>query len=413
MENGLNVGVIGYGVVGSVTAKRLYQLGNRVYVHDTRPPMELAGWDDRLHFRENYGLQETNATFLVLPTPSREERLYRALTEDERMHTIEGRFGESLDMSITESVIGNLAQKLGTELRRSDDYHLFVVRSTVEPGTTRKLGRIISQISGKQLGKFGMAMIPEFLRAYNNEADEENAPLIVMGYSDEKALDLLNRIYQKVPPNEQGESRLLPMGLEEAELVKLECNSLNALRISMHNARALFYESLRKQLGIGIDYERMTNVLTTVCESFTNPRYGSSAGIFYGGTCLRKDPNALHTWATKSGIHGYFVDLLVTAILTNTHLQTLILNDHKFLNGIDQTGIPARLKQRDHSTYENVRKVVNALAEAAEPKHGMLQLVPRQSQANLTPADESPMADESPRPVGIERRKQKSGGHGQ
>jgi len=360
-KTGLNVGVLGFGVVGSVTAEKLYQLGNEIYVNDIRPVAELKGWKDYFHFKKNYTLRQTDATFLILPTPSTEEQLYRGLTPEERAHTIEGRFDETLDTRSYKPVI----ESLGKALSKHSDYHLFVVRSTVEPGTTRKFGKILEQISGKKMGRdFGMGMIPEFLRAYNNANDEETAKMVVLGNLDKRSLNLMSKIYQ-YDRNKNGESRLFSMTLEEAELVKLENNAINAVWISLQNSREEFYEMLGEK-GISIDYDRMTKVLTTMTEAYTNPLYGTSAGLWFGGTCLKKDPQALHSWAEDEiGIFSHFTRVIELALHINGHIQRKILGKRRLPETL-KYGLPERLKARDDPTYENVRKFLHVYEEITD-----------------------------------------------
>ncbi|GEM_PF-3992359 len=356
---GLKIGIIGYGVVGSATAHRLYELGNEVYVNDVRPPQQLEKWNNNFKFREKYDLTETDATFIALPTPSTEEELYANLSFDKRNHVIEGRFGETLDKRIFHKVIDDL----GKALQKSKRYHLFVVRSTVEPGTTRIAGKRLEKLSGKKVSKdFGLGMIPEFLRAFNNISDEKKAQKVILGHLDPKSLELMKKIYQQVDSGNQ-RSALFAMSLEEAELVKMESNSINALWIAIQNSRGEFYELLREKLGMEISYEKMTEVLTTMTEAYYNSLYGTSAGIFFGGTCLKKDPNALHSWAEdQHRVYSHFTRFLETALRMNQALQKRILNDHIMPKTIEK-GLPERLLKRDHPTYDNIRKIRNALEE--------------------------------------------------
>lgn len=358
MQTGMNIGVIGLGVVGVNTASQLYDLGNAIYASDKKTPSDIEGWNQNFNYMPEYSLRDTNATFMALPTPSTEEILYQAMDNNLRLSVIEGRFNESLDQRVYDI----LAQYLGRQLSDKKDYHLFVVRSTVEPGRTRKFGEDLQEFSGKKLGDdFGVAMVPEFLRAYNSSEDSKKAPLLVVGAFDEKSLDYLVNIYQNLSPDEEGKSRIYPMSLEEAELVKLESNAINAIMISLHNARLSNYEMIEERTGIDIDYDKMTNVLTKMTETFTNGKYGSTAGLFYGGTCLKKDPGALLSWLEdQHRIYSYFSRYIELGMHVNLHLQKRILNDHKFSKTL-AGGIPERLRGRDHETYDNIRKIQHAL----------------------------------------------------
>ncbi|MHA2122175.1 MAG: UDP-glucose/GDP-mannose dehydrogenase family protein, partial [Promethearchaeota archaeon] len=54
------------------------------------------------------------------------------------------------DKSINLGYIESTAREIGEAIKKSDKYHLVVVRSTVVPGTTRNMvGKTISEVSGK------------------------------------------------------------------------------------------------------------------------------------------------------------------------------------------------------------------------------------------------------------------------
>lgn len=363
LATGMKVGVIGFGVVGSAAAHRLHELGNEVYVNDVRQPQELENWNENFKFRAKYDPRETDATFIAVPTPSTEEELYVHLSVDKRNHTIEGRFGEALDKKIFNKVI----EQLGESLQKINKFHLIVVRSTVEPGTTRNAGKRLEELSGKKMHKdIGLGMIPEFLRAFNNIEDERKAKKIILGHLDAKSLELMKKIYQHVSvENDSGASttQLFPMTLEEAELVKMESNAINAVWIALQNARGEFYELLHERLGIEISYERMTEVLTTMTEAYYNSKYGTSAGIFFGGSCLKKDPNALHAWAEdQNRVYSHFTRFIEEALRMNQGLQRRILNDHIMPKTLEN-GLPQRLLERNHPSYENIRKIKIAHGE--------------------------------------------------
>jgi UDP-glucose 6-dehydrogenase len=179
----------------------------------------------------------------------------------------------------------------------------------------------------------------------------------------------MKKIYQRTGK----QSELFPMTLEEAELVKMESNAINALWIAIQNSRGEFYELISERLGMNIDYERMTEVLTTMTEAYYNSLYGTSAGIFFGGTCLKKDPNALHAWAEdQHRVYSHFTRFLEVALRMNQALQKRILNDHIMPKTIAVKGLPKRLMERDHPTYENIRKIKIIQQEIEDKKQSMI-----------------------------------------
>ncbi len=192
----LDVGIVGFGVVGSSTANGFKELGHNVYINDVK---DLSEYRDQFHVLQPYDISQTDATFLILPTPT------RPLSP-----------GGKIDLSAYSSVI----RDLGEQLRKHDQYHVFVVRSTVPPGTTGEMGRELEKISGKRVGEeFGLAMNPEFLRAYNAEYDFINPKLVVIGEFDKRSGDVVERIYAPLEDKIRRESEIemkLTQTLEES-----------------------------------------------------------------------------------------------------------------------------------------------------------------------------------------------------
>ena len=158
---------------------------------------------------------------------------------------------------------------------------LFVIESTVPPGTTSGLAKSILEGSGLRVEEdFYLAHVPE--RIAPGRAVEEllNVPRVVGGVgprSTERAAEL----YSKVNP------RLYPTDATTAEFVKLIENTFRDLNIAFANLIALIAER------IGVDvYEaiRLAN---------THPRvniHWPGAGV--GGPCLTKDPYMLASLAS-------------------------------------------------------------------------------------------------------------------
>jgi UDPglucose 6-dehydrogenase len=199
------------------------------------------------------------------------------------------------DKSIKLDYIESTAKEIGEALKQKDDYHLIVVRSTVVPGTTRNLvGKIISDISGKEPGKdFGLCMQPEFLAEGRSIEDTIHPDRIVIGEYDIKSGNMLQEFYEYFYGDHLENCPILRMNLESAELVKYGNNCLLSTKISYANEFANFAELVPNvdvvevMKGVGLDYR-------------LSPRF-LGAGVGFGGSCFHKDVNAIKAWAKSRG----------------------------------------------------------------------------------------------------------------
>ena len=176
--------------------------------------------------------------------------------------------------------------------RHASGYHLVVIRSTVPPGTTRKMIALFAKLSGLRIGvDFGVCMQPEFLRARSSEEDFLHPWATVIGELDNRSGDVLEELYKGWSDN------IYRTDLETAEFMKYVHNCYNALKISFTNEMWL----LGKQLGI--DTNKALHLASKTAEGSWNPDYGITGGRPYGGTCLPKDTKGFLSYARKLGIN--------------------------------------------------------------------------------------------------------------
>ncbi|MFX1321054.1 MAG: UDP-glucose dehydrogenase family protein [Promethearchaeota archaeon] len=209
------------------------------------------------------------------------------------------------DKSIDLSFIESTAREIGESLKKKDQYHLVVVRSTVVPGTTRNLvGKIITEISGKEPGKdFGLCMQPEFLAEGRSIEDTLHPDRIIIGEFDEKSGAMLQEFYDYFYGDHLKNCPILRMNLESAELVKYGNNCLLSTKISYANEFANFaqlvpnVDIVQVMKGVGLDYR-------------INPRF-LGAGVGFGGACFHKDVNAIKAWAKAKGYHSRLLEAVL------------------------------------------------------------------------------------------------------
>jgi len=218
------------------------------------------------------------------------------------------------DGSIDLQYIKTSAREIGDALRKKEDYHLVVVKSTVIPGTTENVVKpIIEKFSGKQCGdKFGICVNPEFLREGRALHDTLNPDRIIIGEYDRRSGDTLENFYRRLHDGKM--SPVIRTNLATAEMIKYANNAFLATKISFINQIANICERIE-----GVD-------VTVVAKAIgLDKRIGPlflNAGIGYGGSCLPKDIKALINFSKSL---GYEPKLLEAVDLVNeTQYQRVI-----------------------------------------------------------------------------------------
>lgn len=193
-------------------------------------------------------------------------------------------------------------EDLAAVWRNSESYRVIVIKSTVLPGTTRRLAKHFEEVSCLKVSQsVGFVHNPEFLRADRALEDLMSPSRIVVGGVDIKSAEyvanLFKQLYEmlgKVPP-------IYIVSAEEAELVKYASNIFLSLKTVFGNLIGALCENLdncdaRKVLEIvGMD-----------------PRIGVShlkPGKPYGGPCLVKDTRAFAVYAAKVAGIDFFSQL--------------------------------------------------------------------------------------------------------
>jgi GDP-mannose 6-dehydrogenase len=183
-----------------------------------------------------------------------------------------------LDLSHIEKV----AREIGTGLKQKKSGHVFVLRSTVLPGTTETLVQpILEQTSGKRAGAdFTVAYNPEFMREGSAVADFLQPPYTILGAHDSAQVEVLHELYKSTP------GKVFETTIAVAEMVKYLSNAFHAVKVTFANEVG----TLCKHLGV--DAQAVTEIFTSDTRLNISPAY-LSPGFAFGGSCLPKDVRAL------------------------------------------------------------------------------------------------------------------------
>jgi GDP-mannose 6-dehydrogenase len=200
----------------------------------------------------------------------------------------------------------NVAMDIGRSLRETTAYHVVVLRSTVFPGTVRKvLGPLVEEHSGRQAGcDFGLVAHPEFMRETNAISDFFAPPYTVIGALDSRSGDQLEALYRDF------QAPLYRVSPEEAECLKLANNAFHALKIGFANEIGRLCDRL------SIDSHALMQLVCADTKLNISAAY-LKPGFAFGGSCLPKDLRSLTFHARRLGVELPILD----AVLPSNHLQ--------------------------------------------------------------------------------------------
>lgn len=186
------------------------------------------------------------------------------------------------------SYVRRVCEEIGSAIKDKSEFHVVVARSTMLPGSMRSVViPTLEQYSGKLAGRdFGVCNNPEFLREGTAVYDYYNPPKTVIGESDQRAGDVLVKLYEKM------DAPLVRTEIEIAEMVKYTDNNWHALKVAFANEIG----NLSKALGI--DGHKVMEIFCKDTKLNLSPYY-MKPGFAFGGSCLPKDVRAL-TYKAKS-----------------------------------------------------------------------------------------------------------------
>lgn len=287
----MNISVIGLGKLGAPMAALLAGKGHTVIGVDLNrcavdalnngiAPVhepELQEWINRSRARLSAttccsgAVRMTEATFIVVPTPSEED----------------GSFSLRYVLSATESIGAGLSQK--------SSFHLVVLCSTVMPRSTEHLVLpALEERSGRRCRKdFGLCYNPEFIALGSVMRDMSNPDMVLIGESDKNSGEMLATIHNGICDNNPIIAR---MNFINAELTKLAVNTFVTTKISYANMLAEICEVLP-----GADIEVVTSALGS--DSRIGRKYLRGA-LGYGGPCFPRDNVALAALFRQKGLES-------------------------------------------------------------------------------------------------------------
>ncbi|MGH6678864.1 MAG: nucleotide sugar dehydrogenase [Bradyrhizobium sp.] len=166
------------------------------------------------------------------------------------------------------------------------------ITSTVMPGSTGgPIRAALEETSGRHVGEtVGLTYNPEFIALGSVVRDLRHPDMVLIGESDTRAGDLLERVYHGILGEEKPVQR---MNWMNAEIAKISVNAFVTTKISYANMLAELCEKLP-----GADVEVVTAALAK--DSRIGPQYLKGA-LGYGGPCFPRDNVAWAALARSLG----------------------------------------------------------------------------------------------------------------
>jgi GDP-mannose 6-dehydrogenase len=275
------ISVFGLGYVGTVTAACFAHQGNHVTGVDLSPGKVEAMEAGRSPIVEP-GLSE------MIAECHRASRLHATVDSAAAVLASEVSFlcvgtpslrNGKLDLGHIEPV----CREIGETLKKKDDFHLVVLRSTVLPGTAESIVvPTLEKASGKRMGKdFGVCVNPEFMREGTAVADFLEPSMTVIGSSEAEHSRSLRELYAWAP------GRIFETSFRSAEMVKYVCNAWHATKVAFANEVG----TLAKEMGV--DAASVTEIFLADTKLNISSTY-LKPGFAFGGSCLPKDVRALN-----------------------------------------------------------------------------------------------------------------------
>jgi len=216
--------------------------------------------DGRLHATDDvrHAVMNTDMSLICVGTPSQ--------------------LNGNLDLSAVRKV----CEQIGAAIKDKKGFHVVVARSTMLPGSMRSVViPALEESSGKKAGEdFGVCNNPEFLREGTAVHDYHHPPKTVIGETDERAGEMLLKLYEKM------DAPVVRTSVETAEMVKYTDNTWHALKVAFANEIGNICKA------VGIDGHEVMEIF---CQDtkLNLSSYYMKPGFAFGGSCLPKDVRAL------------------------------------------------------------------------------------------------------------------------
>jgi len=269
-----NIGIIGRGFVGNAVANGFSEgtgFKAKIRVFDTNPLKSTHSLEEVI--------KDSEVVFISVPTPSNKNG------------------------SINLDTLDNCLEQINKEAKKIKKVNcIFLIRSTIVPGTTRRFQNKFPNLK--------LVFNPEFLTERSATFDFISQTRYVLG-GEKKNTKTIKELYQL---RFGSTISIIETDYESAELIKYVCNTFFATKVSFLNEMKLLSDK------VGADWD-------TVIEGFVRDgRVGHShtqvpgpdGKLGFGGSCFPKDIQALINFGDSLSIN---LNVLKGAWKTNLKMR--------------------------------------------------------------------------------------------
>lgn len=221
---------------------------------------------------------------------------------------------EGMDGNADLSAVKAVAKTIGENLNK---YKVICTKSTVPVGAGKLIQKIINDNNPNNV-EFDYVSNPEFLREGAAVFDFMHPDRVVIGTTNNRALEIMSDVYRPLYINE---TPIVHTNVETAEMIKYASNAFLALKISYINEIANFCESVSADVHI---VAKAMGKDGRISPKFLHPGPG------FGGSCFPKDTSALVTMAEE---HNVNINTVKAAIETNKAQKEIVIKKLKKLVG--------------------------------------------------------------------------------
>ncbi len=277
------IAVIGTGYVGLVSGAGLSDFGNTVICADIDLEKINLLKNDHIPIYEP-GLKEIVQRNVKAGRLSFSSEVNKSIEDSDvifiAVGTPEGENGAS-DLSY----IFNVARAIGNNLNK---YKVICTKSTVPIGTGKRIIEEIQNHSKSEI-EFDYISNPEFLREGSAVKDFLWPDRVIIGASNQKAVDMMKDVYRPLYINE---TPIIETTIQTAELIKYASNAFLAVKISYINEIANICDEIGADVHV---VSKAMGIDGRISPKFLHPGPG------FGGSCFPKDTKALISSAELLG----------------------------------------------------------------------------------------------------------------
>ena len=241
-------------------------------------------------------IDETDITIVLVATPSNPDG--------------------SFSNRFVESALRSLAEAFG---RSAKKHHLFVISSTVMPGSVdASFIPILEKHSGRKIGvDFDVCYDPDFVALGNVVKGFLKPDLVVIGESSPGVGARIEAVHHQLCENQPAVTR---MSIISAEIAKVSLNAYITVKISFANSVANLCEQIP-----GADVDAITKAIGA--DKRISPYY-FQGGMSFGGTCFPRDTRAYISLAERVGMQADVVRAANDVnVFQDDHLAEVVLRE--------------------------------------------------------------------------------------